>query len=391
VLERERTGSIYAIMLAATSFVLSGNILQPVYALFIQDLGASLVQVGLLLSLRSFLPLILRIPLSLLAERVGRMRFIIADLVIAIITSVFYSYAQNYTHLIIIVLIEALAMGSFNQISMSTVSDAAPLERQGDAIGRYLTFLAAGMLLGPTLCAVLIAFMTYSQLFLLSASFPIFGIILLLFWAPRITRVEAQETEAPTIGTLDSLRMIFRNRNVILLSYCRTSFSAAQALFIALFSIYAEGLGISESTIALLFTIRGFVNTLARYPAGRISDRIGRKKPLIAAFGLIVVTYTILAFSRNAILFGLALALYGFSWGTRAVSEWAYLTDLVEPEIKTISISYLSSVFGIGGTLGSMFAGVLAATVGIPMVFLLAAGINLSAVPAIMAMGRDKG
>ncbi|MFP3951988.1 MAG: MFS transporter [Candidatus Bathyarchaeia archaeon] len=135
--------------------------------------------------------------------------------------------------------------------------------------------------------------------------------------------------------------------------------------------------------------VRGFSNSLARLPAGSLSDRIGRKKPMTFAFALLVATYLVLASTESPIIFGVALAMYGVGWGTRAVSEWALLTDLVEPEIKTIAISYLSSVFGLGSTLGSIVAGVLAAAIPMPLVFLLAAGINLSAIPGILAIKSE--
>lgn len=385
-----RASKVYALMFAATLFVMSWALLQPVYALYVQSLGATLVQLGLLLSLRSFLPLVLRIPLSIMGERIGRVRLMLIDMVIAVASAVFYSLASNFFHLIFIVLFESLASASFNQTTMSTVSDLSPPGRQGNTMGRYLTFLAIGMLGGPAICAVLVSYFSYSQLFLLSASFPLLGFLIVSLWSPEVPRLHLDDNGSPKVGILDSLRMIFGNRNVMLLSFCRLSFSVTQALFLALFSVYLDDLGISESSIALLFMVRGFSNSLARLPAGSLSDQIGRKKPMAFAFALLVVTYIVLAYAERPIIFGVALAMYGIGWGTRAVSEWALLTDLVEPEIKTISISYLSSIFGLGSTVGSMTAGVLAATLPMPMVFLLAAGVNLVAIPGILAIKNGK-
>ena len=380
---------LYALMLSATTFVLSWTITQPVFSLYALDIGASLVQVGFIYSLMSFFPLVLRIPMSVVAERVGRTRMLVAGLAITLTASIFYSIAQSYVHILIITLYNSLSTGSFNQVAMSTVSDLAPPDKQGDAMGRYLTFLGLGMLLGPAMCSALVEYLSYGQLFILSALFPAIGLGLLLFYSPQLPRREKQESEGTDIGTMESLKMIFRNRNVMLLSYCRASFSTSQAIFLALFSIYAvEILGIRESTVALLFTIRGFSNTLARFPAGRISDNIGRRIPMLIAFGLLAISFAIIAVYESVTMLGLALALYGLCWGTRAVSEWAFLTDLVEPEIKTLSISYLSSVFGFGSTLGSMVAGWLATIFPYSTIFLFGAVLNLGAIPAILSMRK---
>jgi predicted MFS family arabinose efflux permease len=257
-------------------------------------------------------------------------------------------------------------------------------------MGRYLTFLAIGMLIGPALCSRLVEPIGYNGLYWIAAGVPFIGVLLLVFLAPKNIREREKQTgDVQSIGAIESVKMILHNRNVLLLSYSRASFSAAQAMFLALFSIYAvEQLGFSEATVALLFTVRGFANTLARYPAGTISDRIGRKPLLLAGYGLLVVSYTMIAYTKSVLMLSVALALYGLCWGTRAVSEWAFLTDLVEPEIKTISISYLSSIFSLGSTIGSVAAGALTLVLPYSSIFMIGALLNLGAVPVILGIKK---
>ncbi len=382
---------IYALMLAATTFVLNFTLIQPIYSLFLTSRGITVVQLGILLSVQSFIPLFLRIPLSGVVERIGRLRAMIIGLFISGIASVIFIYARTYTHFLLAIAVSSFTASSFNQTAMSTVSDAAPPERQGDAMGRYLTFLGLGMLIGPAVCSRLVESIGYTGLFWISAIVPLFGIALLVFMAPtNIREREARVREKPMISTADSMRMILRNRNVLLLSYCRASFSAAQSLFLALFSIYAvQQLGFSESAVAMLFTVRGFANMISRYPAGSVSDRIGRKPLMLAAYGLLVVSFSMIAYTKSVLMLGIALGLYGLCWGTRAVSEWAYLTDLVEPEIKTISISYLASVFSLGSTLGSIASGILTLYLPYSTIFLIGAALNLGSIPAILAMKKE--
>jgi len=381
---------LYALMFAATTFVLSFTLIQPIYSLYLTQKGITVVQLGLLLSIQNFIPVVLRIPMSSLIERIGRIRSMIISLVISGVGTLLYIPARGYMQLFLVVLFNTISASSFNQTAMSTVSDAAPSRQQGDVMGRYLTFLGLGMLIGPALCSWLIGILGYTRLFILAGLVPIIGIFLLLFLAPENLRKHVRSKPSP-LGSKEFLRKILGNRNVFLLSYCRVSFSAAQSIFLALFSIYAANqLGFSESAIALLFTIRGFSNTLARFPAGVISDRIGRRPLMYAAFSLLFVSFSIIAFSRSYAMLSLAMALYGLCWGTRAVSEWAFLADLVEPEIKTISISYLSSVFSLGSTIGSIASGLFTVFLPYSSIFLIAAALNLSALPAIYAMKKSQ-
>lgn len=377
-------------MLAATTFMLNFTITQPIYSLYLTGKGITILQLGVLLSVQSFIPLVLRIPISSFIERIGRIRSMIISLIISGLGTLLFIPAQTYLQLIAVIVFNSISASSFNQTAMSTVSDAAPPHRQGDAMGRHLTFLGLGMLLGPAICSWLVEPLGYTGLFIVAGTVPIIGILLLAFMAPQNIR-ERVRSETSSVTTSKSLRMILRNRNVLLLSYCRASFSTAQSMFLALFSIYAANqLGFSDSTIALLFTMRGLTNTLSRFPAGSISDRIGRKPLMYSAYALMVVSFTAIAFTSNFTILVVAMILYGLCWGTRAVAEWAFLTDLVEPEIKTISISYLSSVFSLGNTLGSIASGALTVIFPYSSIFLIAAALNLSTLPAIYVMRKKE-
>jgi predicted MFS family arabinose efflux permease len=379
----------YALMLSATTFVLNFTLIQPIYSLFLIGKGITVVQLGVLLSIQNFIPLLLRIPMSVVVERFGRIRSLIVGLIVAGISAVLFIYAQNYSQLLLVMVFSSITNSSFNQTAMSTVSDAAPPMKQGDAMGRYLTFLAIGMLIGPAACSRLVESIGYNGLYWIAAVVPVIGVILLVFLAPQNIRKRQKLEDTKSIGATESMKMLLHNRSVVLLSICRVGFSTAQAIFLALFSIYAvEQLGFSEATVALLFTVRGFANTLARYPAGWVSDKIGRKPLLFAGYGLLVVSYTMIAYTKSVLMLSIALALYGLCWGTRAVSEWAYLTDLVEPEIKTISISYLSSVFSLGSTIGSVAAGVLTLILPYSSIFMIGAALNLAALPALLSIKK---
>ena len=174
-------------MFTATTFVLNFTLTQPIYSLYITQKGITVVQLGVLLSVQSFIPLILRIPMSGLIEHIGRIRSMIIALIISGVGTLLFLPARGYTQLMLVVMFNTISASSFNQTAMSTVSDAAPPQRQGDAMGRYLTFLGLGMLLGPALCSWLVTPLGYDGLFLLAAGIPIIGILLLVFqWPQRI-------------------------------------------------------------------------------------------------------------------------------------------------------------------------------------------------------------
>ncbi len=125
-----RTGNIYAVMAAAATWVLAFMLTQPVYPLYVRSLGATPLQIGMLMSLSSALSLVLQIPLTLVAERVGKTRMLVFGLVIASTANLMYAYAGSFSQLPLIVAYAAFTAG-FNQLAMSMVSDIAPASSQG--------------------------------------------------------------------------------------------------------------------------------------------------------------------------------------------------------------------------------------------------------------------
>lgn len=62
--------------------------------------------------------------------------------------------------------------------------------------------------------------------------------------------------------------------------------------------------------------------------------------------------------------------------------------DLVDPEIKTMSTSFLYIIFNLGSTNGSIALGLL--TVSLLYNFLIGGALNLSTLPVIYAMRKKK-
>lgn len=387
--------SFYVVSVASFLFSLTRNVTQPIFSLYVLDMGASLLQVGLILSIQSFLMIVTRIPLTVLAEKIGRNRMFAIAFVIQATASVLYAVAPSPTWLYFIPFYQIIASGSYNQLAMSTASDMAPVARQGDALGRYMTFMTMGMFVGPLITSALITRISYRQLYLATALFPVTGLVLFLRHMPKNPR-RTQSRDNPgggvQMGTLDALKLVLGNRNVLVLTLIRTTFSMSNTVFTALFAVYAvRELGFSPSLASLLFSVVGFSNAFVKLPAGTLSDRLGAKRVLLTAFGVLILVYASIPYARGIPLLVPLLVFFGLCWGTRAVTEWATLANTVPQETKAIAMSYLSSVWGLGATIGSIMLGVFGEALPFSTIFLMLALINVPALPAIYIMKEEGG
>jgi len=384
--------SFYVVSLASFLFQLTRMTTQPVFTLYVLEMGASLVQVGLILSVQSVLMMVVRIPLTMVADRIGHGRMFLVAFVIQATAPILYAVAPDPSWLYVIPFYQIIAAGSFNQLAMSTASNMAPATRQGDALGRYMTFMSMGMFVGPVIAGSLIEHISYRQLYLVTSLFPVVGLALFLLYMPRgrapsPTEDFASDVEAP--GTMSTLRVILRDRNVLVLTLVRTAFSMSNTVFTSLFAVFAvQDLGFTPALASLLFSVVGFSNAFVKFPAGRVADSLGAKRVLFATFSTLILVYFSISYVRGVAPMLVLLLLFGACWGTRAVTEWATLANSVTPETKTIAMSYLGSIWGVGATLGSLTVGLVGEALPFSQIFLLLALINLPALPAISLMRK---
>jgi len=386
--------SLYIVSVAAFMFQLARFLTQPIFTLYIIDLGASILQVGVILSIQSFLLIVLRIPLTVLAQKIGRSRMILVTFTVQATVPILYFLAETPTWLYFIPFYEVIATGSFHQLFLTMVSDMAPSTRQGDALGRYMASFSMGMFIGPIITSALIAVINYRQLFLVSAVFPAMGLAIIQRYSSKLGMKKTSvgsNIQSNNPSTYSSLKTVHRERNVLVLSIIRTTYAMSNSMFTTIFAIYAvQHLEYSPSLVALLFSVIGFSQAVVKIPAGRISDRVGRKKLLLITFGGIILVYFLISNIRGLIILSVALVLFGACWGTRAVTEWTLLANTVSTETKPIAISYLSIFWGVGATVGSVFAGISAQVLPYPLIFVLMALINVPAIPSIYSMRNPK-
>jgi len=270
--------SFYIVSLSAFLFGLSRHTTKPIFTLYILDMGASLVQVGLILSVQSILMMVMRIPLMMISNRVGHNRMFLFSFFVQATASILYAIAPNPSWLYIIPFYQILASGSFNQLAMSTVSNMAPATRQGDALGRYMTFMSLGMFVGPVITGSLINHISYRQLFMVTAIFPAIGLGLFLKFKPKEIHAPPKEEESPQkgLGTIAVLKVILRDRNVLILTFIRAAYSMSNTVFTSLFAVFAVRVHPGTRRPALLGG--GFLQRIHQVPCGQGGRHPGAQK-----------------------------------------------------------------------------------------------------------------
>jgi MFS family permease len=117
-------------------------------------------------------------------------------------------------------------------------------------------------------------------------------------------------------------------RPVLGIAFLQAIVEGAQTSFLGLWAL--RKLGASQSELGLAFAAVAVFAVFAGYGAGKLSDRIGRRWPILVGSAGLPLFGTALAFAHGHILLGFALMVgLGASGGMLLAVNQALLTDLV--------------------------------------------------------------
>src|SRR5262249_7130922 len=145
-------------------------------------------------------------------------------------------------------------------------------------------------------------------------------------------------------------------------------------------------LGVSLTTTVLIYAMFNFVAAVTSYPAGYLSDHLGRKKILLASFGVFLIVYLGFSSISNVWLIGGLFVLYGvFEAAYRAVGK-ALATDFVPSELRASGVGWYSATVGLSGLIASLVGGQLWTHVGPASTFFLGAVMSAAGTIAAAAL-----
>ena len=349
------------------------NMLIPVLPLYITSLGASKLELGAIIAVLPATSIIARLPFSAISNRIGRWPVAILALALQLAAYCFLYLTPSVVWLYPVMIVYGLAVSSFGPSAIAIALDSSPLGKKGAVMGRFYASIGAAMIVGPCLTSLLAFYYEFSLVFLFALALPALGLgVLLAFGRLSLLRrpVLALEVSGSSSDSmLVDLKRVLLQRNILILSASSVTFFIALGAFDSMFPIYAnEDLALKSFQIGLLFAARGIPNALSRIPAGTVSDRVGRRAPLIFSYGVACLALFSISYVSNAYLLMILLGLYGLAWGARTAPSAALYSDNVTAADTSLVSTLIWLTSDIAIALGAGLAGVLTLMLPIPMI-----------------------
>ena len=137
--------------------------------------------------------------------------------------------------------------------------------------------------------------------------------------------------------------------------------------------LQTKDMGASLTTTILIYAAFNLVAALISYPAGFLSDRLGRRNILVLAFAIFLITYLGFALIQNVAVIGLLFVLYGLYQGIfRSVGK-ALASDYVPQQLRASGVGCYNTIVGLSGLVASLVAGWLWDQLGHTTVFFFGA------------------
>jgi MFS family permease len=139
----------------------------------------------------------------------------------------------------------------------------------------------------------------------------------------------------------------------------------------------AGNVGFDPPSIVLLYFLYNIVSSLFAVPFGKRSDRIGRKRLLVAGYLTFALVYAGFAWAPNKTIIIAAFALYGIFTAMTAGVERAFVSEIAPQELKGTMLGLHSTIVGIALLPASVIAGLLWNTFGSVVPFAFGASLSL--------------
>jgi MFS family permease len=347
------------ILLGLTSLFtdIASEMVYPLVPFFLTaQLGASPAVLGLIEGLAESVASLLKVFSGYLSDRLReRKRLTIAGYACSALGKLLLALATGWGMVLGGRVVDRVGKGIRTAPRDALVADSADDGRHGRAFGLHRALDSVGAVIGVTLAYLFFTRYTgdYRRVFLWSVVPAVIAVALLFL----VREAKGRQTAAEAPPTFRWRGLPGRLRWFLLIALLFTLGNSSNTFLL----LRSKSLGYTPATVILLYLAFNATYALASYPAGWLSDHVGRKALLVSGYALYSAVYfgfAVLQPPQQDLLWGL-FGLYGLYMGLTDGVEKALVTDLAPPALRATGIGLHATIVGIGLLPASLVAGQL--------------------------------
>ena len=357
---------------------ISSDMVMPLLPAFVVTLGAGAAYIGVIEGAAEGTAALLKYLSGRWADRVRRLLpLAVIGYALAALARPFLAASQKPWHVLAVRNVDRVGKGIRTSPRDKLLAASAPRERLAEAYAFQRGMDHAGAAIGPFVAAGLLLVWPEQirRVFLFAAIPGALAVFALLAVRETGGKTTPSETAGQAKGGIPK-RLL-----------------AAIALFTlgnstdALLLLRAETIGVPTGRLPLLWASLHLVRALLSWPMGRIADRLGRKRALVAGWLWYGLCYAGFAFARAPAHAWTLFAAYGLVAALTEGTERALVADAAAPETRGHALGVYNLVTGAGLLAASVLAGQVWEHVSPAAALLLGSALAFAA-SALLILGR---
>ncbi|OKB68427.1 multidrug transporter subunit MdtG [Serratia marcescens] len=308
-----------------------------------------------------------------LADRKGRKLMLLrASLGMAIVIAL-QGLATNVWQLFALRALMGLTSGYIPN-AMALVASQAPRDKSGWALGTLSTGQISGVIAGPLLGGLMADHLGLRVVFFVTAGlmFVSFLVTLFLIKERRITVKKADQLSGKAV-----FRTLPYPALIVTLFVCTLMIQLANSSISPILTLFIRELSGDVSNIAfvsgMIAAVPGIAALISAPRLGRLGDRIGTARILIAALLFTTGLFAVMAWVNTPLQLGILRFLLGFADGALMPAVQALLLKYSSDQVTGRIFGYNQSFMYLGNVVGPLLGSGISALMGFRWVFAVTA------------------
>jgi DHA1 family tetracycline resistance protein-like MFS transporter len=363
------------------------GLIAPLLPEIAQRTGAGDAAVGLALGAYAVPIALFSLALGRAADSIGRRSLLVLGLSFVAVGSALMAISNSIEVFVTARAVQGIGSAASWISGLALVSDAAPPEKRGEALGAALGATGVGSIAGPALGGVAADALSFEAPFLISCSLAIALVGAALIVLPRqAARAGSSVPALPAIVRATRSGPGAFGAAILLAS------AGALGLIEVVAPLDLEArLALSSGAIGILFAGSIAVDAALAPFGGRWGDRRGRRGPAVAGLALSALSVALLAVLPGVAGAAVALGVYGAGFSLAMAASVPWLDEAMAEGTRGLGYGVQNVLYAAGYIVGPIVGGVLLDSAGADVSYVLTAGaLAIGAVVLFIATGPPR-
>jgi MFS family permease len=350
--------------------------LLPLY--LVSVLGASALTVGIIEGIAEATASIVKIFSGALSDYLGRRKWLAAaGYGLAAVTKPVFPLASGIVTITAARFVDRVGKGIRGAPRDALIADLTPEGARGSAFGLRQSLDTIGAVLGPLAAIAFMAWLAddFKAVFWIAVIPAFVSVAILVAGVREPDRPLGVRTVKAPFSRAELARLPAAYWMIVLVTAVFTLARFSEAFLL----LRAQAAGLPLALVPSVMVVMNVVYALSAWPAGMLSDSIGRYRLLMLGFALLIVADIVLAVNGSVAVVMLGVALWGLHMGLTQGLLSAMIADTAPAELRGTAFGMFNLVGGVALLVASVVAGALWEIAGPEGTFLAGAAFTVAA------------